>query len=171
MKKSNFAFRAPCFGLRQQAGRSMVEMLGVLAIMGAITIAAVAMIATAMKNQKRNTVQDEVTQIVTGVRALLGEYDDFSNIDNATIFAAIGMTNKNPYGGKYELAANLANAQQFVLSITGLSRSDCEFFKTKAWSDSANYLASDGRMGGAAADPDSCNADNGRNTVKITYGG
>lgn len=156
---------------KEQSGRSMVEMLGVLAIMGAITIAAIAMISTAMKNQKRNTVQDEVTQIVTGVRALLGEYDDFSNIDNTTIFAAIGMNNRNPYGGKYELGVNMANTQQFVVSITGLSKSDCEFFKTKAWSDSVAYIMSDGRNGGATADPDSCNAENGRNTVRVIYGG
>jgi hypothetical protein len=155
----------------EQSGRSMVEMLGVLAIMGAITIAAIAMISSALKSQKRNTVQDEVMQIVIGVRALLGEYDDFSNIDNSTIFAAIGMTNKNPYGGKYELSANQANVQQFVVAITGLARSDCEFFKTKAWSDSVAYVQSDGRQSGATADPGDCSAGNGRNTIRIIYGG
>ena len=87
--------------MNQESGRSMIEMLGVLAIMGVITVGAIGMISTAMRTQKRNSVNDDVIQMVTGVRQLLGEYDDFSHINNATIFGAIGMSNKNPYGGSY----------------------------------------------------------------------
>ena len=61
----------------QESGRSMIEMLGVLAIMGVITVGAVTMISAAMRSQKRTVLQDEVAQIVTGVRTILGEYDDF----------------------------------------------------------------------------------------------
>ncbi len=153
--------------MRQESGRSMIEMLGVLAIMGIITVGAITMIGAAMRSQKRTTVNDEVAQIVTGVRQLLGEYDDFSNINNATIFGAIGMTAKNPYGGNYELAVNPSNARQFVLSINGLSKSDCEYFVTKAWSDSADYQLSDGKRGGAIG---TCTDENGRNVVRIIYG-
>ena len=153
--------------MRQESGRSMIEMLGVLAIMGIITVGAITMISYAMRSQKRTAVNDEVTLIVTGVRQLLGEYDDFSNINNATIFGAIGVSPKNPYGGSYELAVNPANTRQFTLSINGLSKADCEYFITKAWSDSVDYLASDGRRGGAQGD---CKDENGRNTVRIIYG-
>ncbi len=120
----------------QESGRSMIEMLGVLAIMGVITVGAIGMISTATRTQKRNAVNDEVIQITTGVRQLLGEYDDFSNINNATIFGAIGMSAKNPYGGTYELSVNPSNPRQFIVSITGLSTNDCQYFVTKAWSDS-----------------------------------
>ena len=154
-----------------ESGRSMIEMLGVLAIMGVITVGAIAMISAAMKSQKRTTVQDEVAQIVTGVRALLGEYDDFSNIDNTTIFAAIGMSPKNPYGGRYELTVNPDNPQQFILSIGGLSSSDCTYFKSKAWTYSVGYIVSSGKQGGAVSDPENCGADSGQNKVNIIYGG
>jgi type II secretory pathway pseudopilin PulG len=153
--------------MKQESGRSMIEMLGVLAIMGVITVGAITMISAAMKSQKRTAVNDEVAQIVTGVRQLLGEYDDFSNINNATIFGAIGMTAKNPYGGNYELAVNPANPRQFVLSIGGLSKSDCEYFVTKAWSDSADYQLSDGKRGGSTG---TCADENGKNVVRIIYG-
>lgn len=153
--------------MKNESGRSMIEMLGVLAIMGVITIGAIGMISTAMRTQKRNTVNEEVLQIVTGVRQLLGEYDDFSNINNSTIFGAIGMSAKNTYGGTYELAVDPTNTRQFIVSITGLSDGDCEYFVTKAWSDSVGYLASDGKQSGASGN---CNAGNGKNVVKITYG-
>ena len=153
--------------MKYESGRSMVEMLGVLAIMGVITIGAVTMIGSAMRSQKHSTVNDEVMQIVTGVRSLLGEYNDFSNINNATIFGAIGMSPKNPYGGAYELAVNPANNQQFILSIKGLSESDCLFFVQKAWTDSIEFLATDCRTGGAIG---TCDDKTGKNTVKIIYG-
>ena len=46
--------------MKQESGRSMIEMLGVLAIMGLITVGAIGMIATAMRTQKRSAINDEV---------------------------------------------------------------------------------------------------------------
>lgn len=154
--------------MKQESGRSMIEMLGVLAIMGVITVGAIGMISYAMRSQKRNTVNDEATQIVTGVRQLLGEYDDFSGINNSTIWGAIGMNSKNPYGGNYALAVDTANTQQFILTMDGLSISDCEYFVQKAWSDSVGYQISGGVNGGATGN---CRAENGQNIVSVTYGG
>ncbi len=151
----------------QESGRSMIEMLGVLTIMGVITIGAIGMISTAMRTQKRTAVNDDVIQMVTGVRQLLGEFDDYSNINNATIFGAIGISNKNPYGGTYELMVNPANARQFIVAINGLSETDCQYFLTKAWSDSVGYQLSGGKNGGATGN---CGAQNGQNTVQIIYG-
>ncbi|MCQ2574661.1 MAG: hypothetical protein MJ156_00970 [Alphaproteobacteria bacterium] len=150
----------------QESGRSMIEMLGVLAIMGVITVGAVAMISTAMRTQKRSTVTDDVLSIVTGVRSLLGEYDDFSNINNDTIFGAIGQSNANPYGGKYEVTVDPMNSRQFIVSINGLTKADCEALTTKAWSDSIGYINSNGKQSGATG---KCKEDV-KNVVSITYG-
>lgn len=153
--------------MKQESGRSMIEMMGVLAIMGVITIGAIGLISTAMRTQKRNTVTEDVLQIVTGVRQLLGEYDDFSHINNSTIFGAIGIKPKNPYGGEYMLSVDPSNSRQFIVSITGLAKSDCEYFLTKAWSDSVDYQMSDHKRGGATGN---CNKANVGNIVQITYG-
>ncbi|MCL1785999.1 MAG: hypothetical protein FWG39_02515 [Alphaproteobacteria bacterium] len=154
---------------REQSGRSMIEMLGVLAIMGVITVAAIAMVTAAMRSANRSAVQDQVTQIVTGVRSLLGGYDDFSGIDNGTIFAAIGISNKNPYNGDYMLSTYPADPRLFVLTITGLNQSDCQYFKTKAWIESFGFQASDGKYSGADADPSDCSAHDGRNSIRIVF--
>ncbi len=151
--------------INPQSGRSMIEMLGVLAIMGIITVGAITMISAAMRSQKRTAVNDEVAQITTGVRQLLGEYDDYSNINNATIWGAIGMSPKNPYGGNYSLAVDAANSRQFVLTIDGLGKTDCEYFIQKAWSDSVDYQMSNGTRGGGEGN---CTSDS--NSVRIIYG-
>ena len=153
--------------MKQESGRSMIEMLGVLAIMGVITVGAIAMISTAMRTQKHNTTNDDVAQIVLGVRQLLGEYDDFSNIDNSTIFGAIGMSNKNPYGGVYSISVNPSNVRQFIVEISGLSQSDCEYLVTKAWTDSVGYIASNHTESGATGN---CKNISGNNSVQIIFG-
>ncbi len=153
--------------MRQESGRSMIEMLGVLAIMGVITVGAIGMISTAMRTQKLTTVNDEVVQMVTMVRTIHGEYDDFSAMNGSTIFGAIGMSDTNPYGGKYMLSVDPSNAHQFIVTIDGLAKNECEALLTKAWSDSVEYRLSGGKNGGATG---SCNGGSATNYVQITYG-
>jgi len=152
--------------MRQESGRSMIEMVGVLAIMGMLTATAFALISLGINRQKQARVTDDVVTIVSGVRSLLGDYDDFSNIDNSTIFAAMSVSNKNPYGGNYELAVNSLNTRQFIVKINGLSKADCEALVTKAWTDSVGYITSDHKEGGATAN---C-VDGNENVVSIIYG-
>lgn len=152
--------------MRQESGRSMVEMVGVLAIMGMLTATAFALISLGMNRQKQARVTDDVVTIVSGVRGLFGDYDDFSNIDNATIFAAMSVDNKNPYGGTYELAVDSTNTRQFIVRIKGLSKSDCEALVTKAWTDSVGYIVSNHKESGASGN---C-VDGNANVVSITYG-
>lgn len=144
--------------MRQESGRSMIEMLGVLAIMGVITVGAISMISYAMRMQKQSTVNDEVYQIVLGVRQLLGEYDDFTRIDNSTIFTALAMSNKNPYGGTYTVSVNPSNTRQFIVTLDGLSDAECKALVTKGWTDSVS---------GATGNCVSMGRDN---TVSIVYG-
>ena len=152
--------------MRQESGRSMIEMVGVLAIMGMLTATAFALISLGINRQKQARVTDDVVTIVSGVRSLLGDYDDFSNIDNSTIFAAMSVSDKNPYGGTYELSVNSLNTRQFIVKINGLSKSDCEALVTKAWTDSVGYISSGHKEGGATG---SC-IDRNDNVVSITYG-
>lgn len=151
--------------LTANSGRSMVEMLGVLAIMGVITIAAAQMIRVAMQTVARNSIQDEVNGIVTGIRDKYGAYDDFSSIDSRTVFADIGKSAQ----GKYGIMANPANPRQFIVSLNNLNTNDCLNFIGKPWLDSVGYIQSGGKQSGATAIPSNCNDTNGKNTVQIIY--
>lgn len=152
--------------MKQESGRSMIEMIGVLAIMGALTATAIATYTYAMKMQKRSTVSQDVINIVHGVQELLNGYDDYSNIDNSTIFAAMSASDKNPYGGTYSLAVNESNPRQFIVSINGLSKSDCEALKTMAWNESVGYILSNHKESGASG---TC-VEGSNNVISITYG-
>lgn len=153
--------------MKQESGRSMIEMLGVLFIMGIITFGAFKLISGAMDKQKRATVKEEVWQISNGVREFGTQYDDFSIIDNNKIFGVISMKDKNPYGGKYEVSVNPSDSRQFVVAVTGLTKSDCEYFLATAWVDSVEYKMSEHKKGGAVGN---CNSESNQNVVRIIYG-
>ena len=153
-----------------ETGRSMVEMLGVLLIMGVITAAAITLTNAAWRSQKRTSTLDEIAFITSGIRQQHGHFDDFTGIDNNTIFAAIGVSNRNQFNGRYEISINPANRRQFIITMTGLNTSDCEFFRTRAWIDSAEFRRTNGRVGGATATPGNCSDNNGNNNIHIVFG-
>lgn len=144
--------------MKQESGRSMIEMLGVLAIMGIITAGAISMISYAMRMQKQSAINDTIYQIVLGVRQTYGGQDDFSRINNSNVFNTLAMPNRNPYGGKYTVSVNPANLRQFVITIDGLSDSECKALVAKSWTDSVN---------GATGNCVSMGKDN---VVSIVYG-
>ena len=153
--------------MKQECGRSMIEMLGVLTIMGIITVGATLLISRAMDLQRRNTINDEVVQIVTNVRTMHAEYDDFSNINSQIILGAMGQKNLNTYGVSYEITTDAANSRQFIVTVKNLSESDCKFLLAKAWRDSVGFRLSDGKEGGATG---KCDQGTGKNFIRITYG-
>ena len=137
--------------MKYESGRSMVEMMGVLAIMGVITAGAILLINAGLNSSKRRSVDDEVTMLVTGIRDSFSGYDDFSN----------------PYGGTYGVAVDPSNPRQFIVSINGLSQSECEALKVRTWPGSIGYEMSGHKESGATG---TCTNPNGENVVQITFG-
>ena len=150
----------------QESGRSMIEMLGVLAIMGMLTVGAYELIKLAFDNQKQMKGTEEIFAIVNEVRKIHSQYDDFSNMDGDVILSMMEKK-QNPYGGTYELTVDPTNARQFILTINGLSKSECQALITRAWTDSIGYKLSDKKESGATG---SCNGTGDSNYVQITYG-
>ena len=153
--------------MNQESGRSMIEMIGVLGIMGVITAGSVWLVGQGFDMQKHGQLEQEVQFMVIKVKNLHSQTDTFVGLDTAALRQMNVVPVKNPYGGTYELAVDPSNSRQFVVSINGLSQSACKYFLAKAWSDSVGYQMSGGKNGGATGN---CNASNGKNTISITYG-
>ena len=91
-------------------GRSMVEMLGVLAIIGVLSAGGLAGYSKAMFKHKLNSTMEQITMVVTNIRTMYGSqgnYDGLSNA-NAVSLGAIptimgtGATLTSPFkGGVY----------------------------------------------------------------------
>ena len=126
---------------KSESGRSMIELIGVLALMGMITAAAFVLIKTGMTTQKRSMVNDDVSQIVTGVRTLYADYDTLpASFDGDRTLAALSIDVTGPYpDSKYEVSRK--NAKRFEVKIVGLPKKECAVLETKSWSGAVNKKA------------------------------
>ncbi len=62
-------------------GRSMVEMLGVLAIIGVLSAGGLAGYSKAMFKHKLNTTMDQITMLVTNIRTMYGTQGNYAGLD------------------------------------------------------------------------------------------
>lgn len=144
---------------KHESGRSMIEMVGVLAVMGLITAGAFVLITSAMSSQRISRVDDDVSAIVQGVRLLYNPSDNFAGVGGtdgkgADTLKVLGYKDtKNPYGGSYEVnsadvavtydtttgavtnsgTATTSSAAKFSVTITGVGKSVCASLKARNW--------------------------------------
>ena len=64
-------------------GRSMVEMLGVLAIIGVLSVGGIAGYSKAMNKYKINKTNDQVSMLVANIRTLFSSQNNYEGLDNA----------------------------------------------------------------------------------------
>lgn len=74
-----------------QSGRSMVEMLGVLAIIGVLSVGGIAGYAKAMQKYKLNKVEDQVSHIVANLRTIFLNAKDYSSLADTPVKTAIKL--------------------------------------------------------------------------------
>ena len=64
-------------------GRSMIEMLGVLAIIGVLSVGGIAGYSKAMNKFKTNKVADNVSMMVANIKTLYAQQKTYEDLDNA----------------------------------------------------------------------------------------
>ena len=67
--------------ITNQNGRSMIEMLGVLAIVGVLSVGGIAGYSKAMQKYRTNKLVDQITQVANGVHTLYSHQKNFDGLD------------------------------------------------------------------------------------------
>ena len=62
----------------------MIEMLGVLAIIGVLSVGGIAGYSKAMLKYKTNKTIDQITMLTTNIRTLYAQQDTFYGLDGTT---------------------------------------------------------------------------------------
>ena len=122
---------------KHESGRSMIEMVGVLAVMGLITAAAFILITSAMRSQKLSRADDDVAALAAGVRLLYNNNTNFTGLSD-TALDVLGFDNAKvttPYGGGYSLGVGTEREQddRFYISMTTDSDSTCAALANRTW--------------------------------------
>lgn len=133
-----------------QTGRSMVEMLGVLAIIGVLSVGGIAGYSKAMFKHKINKTIQDITTISQGIRTLCfdgankcNEYPCFSgsiktgcsllkNLNLVPEYMWDGETNNliNPFGGKMDISFS---STYMYIEYYGIPQNVCTALATVDW--------------------------------------
>ena len=132
-----------------ESGRSMIEMLGVLAIIGVLSVGGIAGYTKAMNKYRTNKVIDQVTMIVTNIRTLYAMQRDYNGLDQDVAInmgvipdelgtTAAALQSGNPYGGAVKIRASNSSGtngtnKAFEVAFNGLSKEACVNLATGDW--------------------------------------
>lgn len=138
-----------------EQGRSMIEMLGVLAIVGVLSVGGIAGYSKAMNKFKTNKISDQVQMISTNIRTLFSSQRTYHGLDNgsavkaglipgemydqASASNASGSTFRlvNAFGGEVYVAAadqsDGGDEMAFTITFDGIPQSSCVSIATTDW--------------------------------------
>lgn len=131
-----------------ETGRSMIEMIGVLAIIGVLSIGGIAGYSKAMGKHRVNKCIDQITQIVSSTRALFYGHKTFAALDDSTA----DLVNKahlfpdelgdgsgtNPFGGDVIIKAAAkgtgdSKKKAFSITYTVIPEESCIDLAIQDW--------------------------------------
>ena len=134
----------------EQTGRSMIEMLGVLAIVGVLSVGGIAGYSKAMAKFKIGKTQDQIMNIVNNIRTLYGAEPNYAGLNVTTLISANiapkdmirGAELVNAFGGTVTIApaGSVANMEGFGIAFHDLPKEVCIALATSDWGSAATGL-------------------------------
>ena len=130
-----------------ESGRSMIEMLGVLAIIGVLSVGGIAGYSQAMSKFKVSKTTDQVQTMVTNIRTLFTGQRTYNGLTGANAYTMGILTDEtwdgtaasNAYGGTI-LFGTPNNKKYFSITYNGLSQDACTRLVMADWGDSSSGL-------------------------------
>ena len=139
--------------LENQSGRSMVEMLGVLAIIGVLSVGGISGYSKAMSKFKLTKAQDQITMLLMNIRTAFATSPNYGGLNNASAIAyniapgdmvpdfSTGATGINhAFGGAVDVkacgstgTANVSSGQYFYIQLDNLGNEACMSLATSDW--------------------------------------
>ncbi len=154
----------------EQFGRSMIEMIGVLAIIGVLSVGGFAMYSKSIAKHKYNRAADQISTLLNKINVIYSNKSNYANISASKIVGygivdsdmVITVNNKkaikNIYGGRIYFYNGPTN-DSFWITIDGLPSAACVALASMDWGNNclkvnASNLSTIGIMAsGATANP------------------
>ena len=175
----------------EQSGRSMVEMLGVLAIIGVLSVGGISGYSKAMAKFKLTKAQDQLSMMLMNIRTAFSGSSNYEGLTNASAIqlniipgdmlpSGIGKTSGkviNAFSGTVTVTAASAN-QHFTIEFGGLGIETCTSLASSDWgteglvaitiNDSAAHNQATLPIKATAAVKE-CDEPNSANVIKCEY--
>ena len=117
--------------MKNELGRSLIEIVGVIAIGAVMTAAAIGMFRTMRDNHVRNIASSQLKQIASDVKILMEPRGDYNGISvDYLIKTGALRSDKAPLGGDDWSVVSSADGLSFSISLTELTQGECAYFLT-----------------------------------------
>ena len=114
--------------MKQESGRSLIEIIGVLAIGALITAGAFGLYNAIRNNQKRTVAAHALEQIAQNTKILMGARGDYHDVCVEYLVQAGALDDDcAPIGGSDWSITSSADGSAFSINLTGLSHGECEY--------------------------------------------
>ncbi len=136
--------------MRMESGRSLIELIGVLAITGVMAASAIGMYRVIRTNQVRHIASATLEQIAKNTKLLLEMRGDYTgvSIDYLIKSGALKST-AAPLGGSDWSVTASSDGKSFAINLTQLSSGDCQYLVSMPAS-----FATSVTVNGYTTDPD-----------------
>lgn len=117
--------------MTEQSGRSLIEIIGVMAIAGILTAGVIATYNTVRNRQTRTIAASQLEKIAQNTKLLMGARHNYNGISvDYLIKAGALKTNKAPIGSdEWSITPSIDN-KGFLINLKDLSKGDCDYFTT-----------------------------------------
>ncbi len=118
--------------MRDQSGRSLIEIIGVMAIGAMMAVGSIATYRMIRTNQTRTIASSELEQIARDVKILMDMRGTFDGVSVDYLIKAGARKNSNPpIGGDAWSVTAAENGAAFEINLVDLSEGDCAYFAAK----------------------------------------
>ena len=132
----------------------MIEMLGVLAIIGVLSVGGIQGYSKAMTKFKINKTMQQIAEIATNIRTLYIQQNDFNSLSNTTAVqmgivpddlktsdGEYGTVITNAFGSPVEISSNYYYTNErdkFVIRFLNVTKEGCIALATADWGNSVS---------------------------------
>jgi len=121
--------------MKNESGRSLIEVAGVLAITAVMTASAVAIYNSVRRNQKNTIAAATLREVAKDINMLMGMRGDYTGISVDYLVKAGALTTPDAPVGKTWTVDVGVDRTTFAINLYGLARAECDFFASAmpAW--------------------------------------
>ncbi len=121
--------------MKTESGRSLIEIIGVLAITAVMTAGAIAIYNSIRHNQKNTIAAATLREVAKDINMLMGMRGDYTGISVDYLVKAGALQTPNPPVGRGWTIDVGIDRTTFVINLYGLTHGECDFFATAmpAW--------------------------------------
>jgi len=114
--------------MKNESGRSLIEIIGVLAITAVMTAAAVGVYNSIRHNQHNTIASAELRELAKNTKLLMGMRGDYTGVSvDYLIKAGAIHSDRAPIGTSWSVDVG-TDPTTFVINLHGVSRGECDFF-------------------------------------------